>query len=570
MNPLLLTSLLLAASPNVTSSDWLSLDRNEFLAFRPLGEADSGVVWYMRSRNGSGKNEPRAFSGRYTLTGGNRIRVALTRAWEPVFDQRKQLWWARDWSYSDDPQVEGDLYAITLEVDVTPSGLVATAVSPEWVDTNGDRQRGDASSVYEHIRPGTVLDMQPAATHMFQTTSDPPGFVRHGLWTNRAASAPTSISSTDPLKTDLFGWTYEGTSESRFNGKVTVFSLQSGETWAEGTAWYISASTGRSQDYRALRGLYSIYGNKLTSQDALVLHFAATRSYRGTPQGNRIQWKMETEFDPVLFRLDLPLNDHAVPTPLVLSVESMDYADESGRAIARYTRDGFFSLPQRNLPMFAGGLSYRGTMKLDPELSRASLASAQSLLRPLTVSPPPGFRFRTDLVSHTVARPAQPSTPPAFSRQPAPYPPSGGSRTGGVASTAGDRQTAARNLQRGHQAEREKRYAAAIAAYRAVPQKTSEYITACNNIAWLKATCPDASVRNGRDAVAYATRACALTGYRAPMNLDTLAAAYAEAGDFTNAVRWQDKAVDLSTGDKRLGRLERLLRYIRNEPYRQP
>ena len=46
------------------------------------------------------------------------------------------------------------------------------------------------------------------------------------------------------------------------------------------------------------------------------------------------------------------------------------------------------------------------------------------------------------------------------------------------------------------------------------------------------ATSPDAKLRNGRRAIELATRACELTKYKAAYILSTLAAAYAETGDF--------------------------------------
>jgi WD40 repeat protein/serine/threonine protein kinase len=68
-----------------------------------------------------------------------------------------------------------------------------------------------------------------------------------------------------------------------------------------------------------------------------------------------------------------------------------------------------------------------------------------------------------------------------------------------------------------------------------------------NQLAWMQATCPAAEARNGAEAVRNATRACELTGWNEPAHLDTLAAAYAEVGDFDSAVRWQKEAIRLLT-----------------------
>lgn len=62
--------------------------------------------------------------------------------------------------------------------------------------------------------------------------------------------------------------------------------------------------------------------------------------------------------------------------------------------------------------------------------------------------------------------------------------------------------------------------------------------------AWTLATCPDAKLRDGKKAVDSATRACELTRWKSPRPLSTLAAAFAEAGNFAGAVQMQVKAIE--------------------------
>ena len=71
-----------------------------------------------------------------------------------------------------------------------------------------------------------------------------------------------------------------------------------------------------------------------------------------------------------------------------------------------------------------------------------------------------------------------------------------------------------------------------------------------NDLAWIRATNPDASLRNGREAVALASRACA-TVPGSVKYLDTLAAACAEAGDARRAADTEKAAIKAARIDAR-------------------
>jgi tetratricopeptide (TPR) repeat protein len=108
----------------------------------------------------------------------------------------------------------------------------------------------------------------------------------------------------------------------------------------------------------------------------------------------------------------------------------------------------------------------------------------------------------------------------------------------------------------------EGKFAAAVAQYTAALQLNPDDVEAHNNLAMLLAACPEATYRDGKRAIQLAIRACQLTGWKSPNCLDTLAAAYAEAGDFDAAVQWQRRAIEaLKDEGKKEGYRSRLVLY---------
>jgi len=115
-------------------------------------------------------------------------------------------------------------------------------------------------------------------------------------------------------------------------------------------------------------------------------------------------------------------------------------------------------------------------------------------------------------------------------------------------------------------------YREAIRHMQTVLNARPDDAVSANNLAWVLATCPDASCRDGKRAVALAELACTVTGYRVPTMLDSLAAAHAEAGDFRSAAATAKRALEIVRRDPKAQTREAELRlklYEAGKPYRE-
>jgi tetratricopeptide (TPR) repeat protein len=115
-------------------------------------------------------------------------------------------------------------------------------------------------------------------------------------------------------------------------------------------------------------------------------------------------------------------------------------------------------------------------------------------------------------------------------------------------------------------------FAEAISDYEEAVRVDPGYAPAFNGLAWLRATCPAAELRDGAKAVEQASKVCELTNWKKAHYVGTLAAAYAETGDFDSAIKWQKKAIDLLTEEEEELHAdfeERLKLYQSGKPYRE-
>lgn len=116
-------------------------------------------------------------------------------------------------------------------------------------------------------------------------------------------------------------------------------------------------------------------------------------------------------------------------------------------------------------------------------------------------------------------------------------------------------------------------YQPAIGDLHMAATSSPENAVYANTLAWLLATCPDAKIHNGKEAVRFALKAVSID--RNAQYLDTLAAAQARKGDFKQAVETQQAALDLLRKDKAVQEetikefTARLSLYTAGKPYTQ-
>lgn len=114
----------------------------------------------------------------------------------------------------------------------------------------------------------------------------------------------------------------------------------------------------------------------------------------------------------------------------------------------------------------------------------------------------------------------------------------------------------------------------AVAAYRQGLRSNPDSPEALNNLSWILATNPDPALRDGAEATRLAWAACQLTGHKLPVLVGTLAAAFAEAGEFDKAEATAHRAAAMARalGDTNLAAINEELagKFHRKEAHRVP
>ncbi|HEY2882651.1 MAG TPA: tetratricopeptide repeat protein [Pirellulales bacterium] len=93
------------------------------------------------------------------------------------------------------------------------------------------------------------------------------------------------------------------------------------------------------------------------------------------------------------------------------------------------------------------------------------------------------------------------------------------------------------------------KHAEAVSDYNSAMKIDEKNPGVLNNLAWVLATSPDDKVRDGKRSIELGTKAAEATKYEKPHILSTLAAGYAESGDWDNAKKWSQKANEVGKDD---------------------
>jgi tetratricopeptide (TPR) repeat protein len=112
-------------------------------------------------------------------------------------------------------------------------------------------------------------------------------------------------------------------------------------------------------------------------------------------------------------------------------------------------------------------------------------------------------------------------------------------------------------------------YSKAILDWKAAIARRRNFHWPYQLLAQLYATCPDKQCRNGLEAINYATTACGLSVWKDPLDIEILAAAYAESGKFDVAATWQSQANEMYTNEADRKRGSDLLKAYKQQAVRR-
>lgn len=119
-----------------------------------------------------------------------------------------------------------------------------------------------------------------------------------------------------------------------------------------------------------------------------------------------------------------------------------------------------------------------------------------------------------------------------------------------------------------HDAARRRAYPESRQLYLEAIKLDGFFLWSANNLAWIEATCRDEAGRNGPEALKHALLTCDASKWHCWAFIDTLAAAYAECGNFANAITCVERAIQLAPPAELATLQASIAGYRQKQPFR--
>lgn len=413
---------------------------------------------------------------------------------------------------------------------------------------------------------------------------------------------PCQANSNPPKKSKLISGTHRF-SASEWSDDTYVLSLQAKpNAWDKGNAWVFKFEKGTEPC--AWRGTFEFFLPRNDDDDALILSLAFSRKYVYGAEDGKERWVMK-RYEPKGVDLEVPLEDSSVPDiQLSLSVTRSYFIDDKGNETSKAD-------PSASLLKKLTGDNVRAAPRVDCFAvgDTVSLGLGRGRLQTFANDPPdlpPSFKpiqpkqvvankpiqktgkekLWEDLKALNKAEQAakaivviekllliDPDDAKVYQYQ------------GWAHSTLGNKAASIESYSKAISLDpknahclrsRASLYAKrsdfklAIQDYEALLQLNPKDTDTLNAYAWLLSTCPDKTIRNGEKALQHAQEACKRSEFKSWSFVDTLAAAFAERGDFAKATLWATEALDICQNEQYYQQLkDRLALYQSRKPYRE-
>lgn len=359
------------------SADWTSLVSHDWsdryshfqFQFRPRFSNEVGKLVVTNGKE--------VAAGRYEILSKNQIRFVCLNRWNAVSDLTWEL-------QSGQSMGQSVLFEFDRSLD---NSYTLTVIKQSMCNRKGVDSESPDAPLY-HSKPifkaGAILKLSRLNEDDIDVSF--PGIASRDVWRNMCRDFKTR--TTIQMDTDLAGeWHAQFSSVGGFH---LLRLVASEESKFKGDAWFIRKRSTNDPPYQAFRGKFSLIEmERLESHDQLKLRVVATRIYDGEDRDDdEVRWTLSGDRGAIDFVI--PLSDSTIRKSLLASIETLHQVHPDGSI--NVMRGG---LAQLYKPL---QLHKLGTLKQNLSLSLEKRVDGygphdQYGLMELVNTPPPGFRL---------------------------------------------------------------------------------------------------------------------------------------------------------------------------------